>query len=240
MTKMKSKKMTKSTFAIIIMAVAMVAMLAFGGTYAYFTATANGLAETTFTTASIKLSSDMNYDETALETLTAKKYLPGDYIFGADQAPVTVELDNASDVDTIAFVKFSAVSKIGDAAKELVVKNATTSEAFIVDFDASTWTEVEDEDGNVIGYGIKLAKTATTNAASFSYSIQLNEEIRQNMNQDDTFESNVYDAEDDEFETPINVMGATIVVEIKIASIQDTAEYDIDETTMNAAFAPVA
>ena len=40
MTKMKSKKMTKSTFAIIIMAVAMVAMLAFGGTYAYFTATA--------------------------------------------------------------------------------------------------------------------------------------------------------------------------------------------------------
>ena len=38
MTKMKSKKMTKSTFAVIIMAVAMVAMLAFGGTYAYFTA----------------------------------------------------------------------------------------------------------------------------------------------------------------------------------------------------------
>ena len=41
MTKLKSKKMTKSTFAIIIMAIAMVAMLAFGGTYAYFTATAN-------------------------------------------------------------------------------------------------------------------------------------------------------------------------------------------------------
>ena len=38
MTKMKSKKMTKSTFAVIIMAVLMVAMLAFGGTYAYFTA----------------------------------------------------------------------------------------------------------------------------------------------------------------------------------------------------------
>ncbi|MBR2970051.1 MAG: SipW-dependent-type signal peptide-containing protein [Clostridia bacterium] len=38
MTKLKSKKMTKSTLALIIMAVAMVAMLAFGGTYAYFTA----------------------------------------------------------------------------------------------------------------------------------------------------------------------------------------------------------
>ena len=41
MTKMKSKKMTKSTFAIIIMGIIMVAMLAFGGTFAYFTATAN-------------------------------------------------------------------------------------------------------------------------------------------------------------------------------------------------------
>lgn len=38
MTKLKSKKLTKSTFAIIIMAIVMVAMIAFGGTYAYFTA----------------------------------------------------------------------------------------------------------------------------------------------------------------------------------------------------------
>ena len=44
MTKLKSKKMTKSTFAIIIMAIAMVAMLAFGGTYAYFTAEAESQA----------------------------------------------------------------------------------------------------------------------------------------------------------------------------------------------------
>jgi len=37
MTKLKSKKMNKSTFAVIIMAIVMVAMLAFGGTYAWFT-----------------------------------------------------------------------------------------------------------------------------------------------------------------------------------------------------------
>ena len=54
MTKMKSKKMTKSTFAIIIMGIVMVAMLAFGGTFAYVTATANN-ATGTAKTALIKL-----------------------------------------------------------------------------------------------------------------------------------------------------------------------------------------
>ena len=55
MTKMKSKKMTKSTFAIIIMGIVMVAMLAFGGTFAYFTATATNKTGTVQTgTISIK------------------------------------------------------------------------------------------------------------------------------------------------------------------------------------------
>ena len=56
MTKMKSKKMTKSTFAIIIMAIAMVALLAFGGTYAYFTATTTAAESTqTLTTGKVVL-----------------------------------------------------------------------------------------------------------------------------------------------------------------------------------------
>ena len=69
MTKMKSKKMTKSTFAIIIMAIAMVAMLAFGGTYAYFTATANELTGSA-NTGTIRLSAG----ETA--TVSKENILP--------------------------------------------------------------------------------------------------------------------------------------------------------------------
>ena len=58
MTKAK-KKMSKSTFAIIIMAVAMVAMLAFGGTFAYFTAEATQVTSTV-TTGTVQLTSSRN------------------------------------------------------------------------------------------------------------------------------------------------------------------------------------
>ena len=71
MTKTKSKKMTKSTFAIIIMAVVMVAMLAFGGTYAYFTATASEKT-TSFSTGSVKLTSSGTF------TASLADVVPGD------------------------------------------------------------------------------------------------------------------------------------------------------------------
>ena len=74
MTKTKKKKMSKSTFAIIIMAIAMVAMLAFGGTYAYFTATATTKTTGEFTTGSIKL--EANDDKTFVASLT--NVVPGD------------------------------------------------------------------------------------------------------------------------------------------------------------------
>ncbi len=78
MTKMKSKKMTKSTFAIIIMAIAMVAMLAFGGTYAYFTATASKKTGT-ITTGTVKLTGG------ELTTIaTTENVLPGDAVLSAD------------------------------------------------------------------------------------------------------------------------------------------------------------
>ncbi len=54
MTKLKSKKLTKSTFAIIIMAIVMVAMIAFGGTYAYFTASSTQ-DETKISTGYLKI-----------------------------------------------------------------------------------------------------------------------------------------------------------------------------------------
>ena len=83
MTKGK-KKMTKSTFVIIIMAVAMVAMLAFGGTFAYFTATATQ-ESSEFTTGSVKLSADATY------TATVDEVVPGDIIVtGASVTPTTV------------------------------------------------------------------------------------------------------------------------------------------------------
>ena len=96
MTKLKSKKMTKSTFAVIIMAVVMVAMLAFGGTYAYFTATATGKSDTA-QTGSVLLKNNV-------VTLVDTNVVPGMELLKAE---TNVSVVNDSNVATFIFVKFS-------------------------------------------------------------------------------------------------------------------------------------
>lgn len=98
MTKLKSKKMSKSTFAVIIMAIAMVAMIAFGGTYAYFTASASTEAKSA-TFGKVVLTAD--------DTLEVKKEtgaVPGDKIFEGK-----VTFDNDSTVSTIVIANFKVV-----------------------------------------------------------------------------------------------------------------------------------
>ena len=94
---MKSKKMTKSTFAIIIMAVAMVAMLAFGGTYAYFTATAKAKEVTGFKTGTVKL-------DLVDFSLTQATVVPGDYIVGSEQTAAEIKYTESSTTNTFVFI----------------------------------------------------------------------------------------------------------------------------------------
>ena len=77
----KSKKMKKSTFAIVIMAILMVAMLAFGGTYAYFTANANVANGGSFTTGKVILTADGS-----ISLATEKKVVPGDTVFDSSKS----------------------------------------------------------------------------------------------------------------------------------------------------------
>ncbi len=92
MTKMKSKKMNKSTFAIIIMALVMVAMIAFGGTYAYFTATADAKTET-FKTAIISLN---NVTSLTKADSYDNDIVPGQYLYGSYAATDTTTGDTVS------------------------------------------------------------------------------------------------------------------------------------------------
>ena len=108
MTKLKSKKMTKSTFAIIIMAIAMVALLAFGGTYAYFTAT----------TKEISGKSTLGYlslSNSATKLNVTEKVVPGQNILDEE----TITLVDSSDVATFVFVRFSATTEAADLAGKI-------------------------------------------------------------------------------------------------------------------------
>ena len=108
MTKTKKKKMSKSTFAIIIMAVVMVAMLAFGGTYAYFTATATKKSTGEFTTGSIKLES--NKEATFVTGL--KDVVPGDKL---TTGPLTL---TTTSVGTDSYIAIKVTIKATDANDE--------------------------------------------------------------------------------------------------------------------------
>lgn len=91
----KSKKMKKSTFAIVIMAILMVAMLAFGGTYAYFTASATGATQTA-KMGHVKLGANGTL------TATSGNLVPGDTLFTGN-----VGFQNNSNVKTIVLAKFA-------------------------------------------------------------------------------------------------------------------------------------
>ena len=97
MTKLKSKEMTKSTFAVIIMAVVMVAMLAFGGTYAYFTATAAAVSKEA-TTGTVKLGAN------SAATLVTTKVVSGQELIAEDSS---VQVTSESNVATWVFVTFT-------------------------------------------------------------------------------------------------------------------------------------
>ncbi len=134
---MKSKKMTKSTVAIIVMAVLMVAMLAFGGTYAYFTATATAVTGN-ITTGTVKLTGSV------VSTITANNVMPGDTILTGDQNPsYTVE---TSDTGNWVAIK---VEFTGDTVANLTIT-----------VDSAVWQEVGS------GTGIYRTKSAIANGAS--------------------------------------------------------------------------
>ena len=104
MTKAK-KKMTKSTFVIIIMAVAMVAMLAFGGTFAYFTATANTKSGST-QTGVITLSTD----NTTI-TISKQNILPHEALLTTQDAKdITYDTADATRAQ-VAFFTFTVEIK---------------------------------------------------------------------------------------------------------------------------------
>ena len=102
MTKMKSKKMTKSTFAVIIMAIVMVAMLAFGGTYAYFSDKTGDLAGTDFKAGKIVLNETGTKFVT--ENVVRNNLLPSEKLFGDDGTTITIQDD--SNREAYIFVTF--------------------------------------------------------------------------------------------------------------------------------------
>ena len=145
MTKMKSKKMTKSTFAIIIMGIIMVAMLAFGGTFAYFTAKASDKSANV-TMGHVRLAASGD----AFETV-ATGVMPGDKV-----AVGGVTLTATTNDDEGEWVAIK-VTITGDKASDLAINTTSLG---------ADWEETASNSG-IFVYNKKLTSTVTVFAEGF-------------------------------------------------------------------------
>lgn len=96
----KYKKLTRSSFVIVALCLALVGILAFGGTYAYFSANASASGNVTMGTLAVKLN-----DGSTTLTLTEEKVVPNQQVF--DGSSVTLAYDTTN-INFYLRVKFSA------------------------------------------------------------------------------------------------------------------------------------
>lgn len=198
MTKLKSKKMSKQTVAIIIMAVIMVAMLAFGGTFAYFTATATEKTSGEITTGYVKLESDATF-------VTATTHvIPGTTII---DGPVTVTPSQDGTGSYIAIRFIVEIKKQGETAFTV----ATDDNAFNFD-------EVVDD--------AKWFRDTTNNMFIYGSEANTYEEVKAADPIQFTTDDLIFDVDDnwieDQGQSELNYMNATIKVTIRAASIQSS------------------
>ena len=116
----------------------MVAMLAFGGTFAYFTATSGG-ANAKFTTGTVQLGTD---------TITS---VSGNIVSG-QKIVSAVTVESKSNVDTYVFVTFKVSGIEGvepSATKE--AWNTATGEAYFLEYAVETGWEAITEHAGVYG-----------------------------------------------------------------------------------------
>ena len=255
MTKMKSKKMTKSTFAIIIMAVIMVAMLAFGGTYAYFTATTADKSGVVAKTATVSLTNG-----TVLTDVMTENILPGEVVLTD-----TLDLESTSTVKTYVFVTLTSQVKIGEGYVDLYSKTGANDPKSIINIavenenEDGEWQKVTLPESGAVVYYFAINEDAEgdlLDLGAFTFTVTFSDEVEANMADGTTETNNLYrkatttDSQEEQeagyvsVSDTVDIMGANVAVTIKCSAIQQknfsvATPADV-ETAYNASTANVA
>ena len=194
----------------------MVAMLAFGGSYAYFTATATASSGTA-TTGYVHLTSNDAF------TFTKTNVMPGDLLLAAGAA--TLQVDTTDDAGNYVAVQFVITAVKADGTTSI---DAGTLKTYGISADsiiAASDTGWKAAGGSYTGMyiwgsaeGTPVAvkpdggttKTLTVNTSAFT----LSKDVEDNWDQDD------FETAEDDYTSENGLMGATITFQLKAASIQ--------------------
>ncbi len=211
MTKMKSKKMTKSTFAIIIMAVVMVALLAFGGTYAYFTATANP------DTGSVQTGKVALVDSTdtnsKLQKVMTKSVLPGEEVLKA----ATFALSNqGTTVRSYAFVEIEAL--VNDTVLYAKTGDSTGVKIVSVSVAGSDWQQHAEG----VYYYVSDAATDANKLPTLTITVEFSDAVQANNDQTAGEKHNLYEDQTCSKAYTGKIMDVPVVINLNSFSIQES------------------
>lgn len=216
MTKTKKRKMSKSTFAIIIMAVVMVAMLAFGGTYAYFTATATKKTTGEFTTGSIKLES--NKEATFVSGLT--NVVPGDAL---TTGPLTLTTTSAGTDSYIAIRVTIEATDDNDTELDLTGTSLESAIGLLAtepttEYTGSKWVAGTGNYTNVFVLATTDTDTDTPTAVATNQTINITDKALI-FKAKDNWDQTTADGSAD-YISDSKLMGATLNITIEARSVQ--------------------
>ena len=206
------------------MAVIMVAMLAFGGTFAYFTATAEKKTTGEFTTGSIKLES--NDDATFVASLT--NVVPGDAL---TTGALTLTPTSAGTDSYIAIRVTITATDSSDTSLDLSETSLASAAGLLAGTPVagSTWAPASGTYPNVF----VLAATTTPTAVTTGTLINITDDALTFAAGDNYDQSR----EDEEgYISDSKLMGATLSITIEARSVQsknwnDDGEADADGAT---------
>ena len=191
-------------------------MLAFGGTFAYFTATATERSDSA-KTGYVKLTSN-----DAFATIVSENIMPGDTILAASAMQLTV--DTTDDEGNYVAVKFVITAVKSDGATSIPTETLTsygvTADSILAD-DGNGWYAAGGDGnkgiyiwGSATGTPVPVkpdsgtTKTLTINTEAFTLSTDVDDNWTQN-------EGGTLNAESDN-----GLMGATITFTLQAVSIQ--------------------
>ena len=203
-----------------IMGIAMVAMLAFGGTFAYFTATATSVA-ITVKTGRVKITNNTGASISINENVDV---VPGEWLYGGESTWHTIELTSDSTAATYVFAKFDVT-----VGGEKATVNGTSENVLLETVDTVSqltaanvsWQKVE-VSGETGVYCLKVAATTDPTALDidFQFKVKFNEKVQSNYDQVAGKETNNTSLE--------SIMHQDVELTISFAAIQQFGYSDSD------------
>lgn len=238
----KINKIGKSSFVVAILSFLLVAVLAFGGTYAYFSDHAEASMTSPITTGYLQLDGSVTSVDNTIKVADGKYAVPNQQIIDAVTTPISVNVNSNINYRIMATVTatFTLVGHTSECTEEAcpdcqvapiqLVCNTTQNADWIVVGDGTAVVDPENKAVTTITYTLyeKAVSEATDKSADLSESIKFTAQMNKDMGKEESTHFM-----DSTFTITVNfrVAQADFVGGDGVANTHQAAFEDVDDAT---------